>query len=182
MPADKRLSPISGHIKPSLCHREKYRQSLLDNLRRVSIVQLHVCTSAIPYKAISELFIALRKMVYLISEVEDSISNQWATLLNWRSMFTAFGIQFLIEVRRQFSKIVGIYVIEIPARVDEHSQVSSKSHAKKWHQCWNQLAYWPTHGRWTNKSEFCGVCWMLQVSFTMFLKTGVTSFTRISSI
>ena len=57
-------------------------------------------------------------MVYLINEVEenfftlDSISNQWATLLNQRSMFTA--VWYPIPDRGKetsFNKILGIYVI-----------------------------------------------------------------------
>ena len=82
MAADKRLATISGHLQPRLSHGEKYRQSLLDNLRQASIFLLHVCTSAIPCKAISELFIGLRKMVYLTIGLKkiflnlDSISIQ----------------------------------------------------------------------------------------------------------
>ena len=71
MAADKRLATISGHLQPRLFHEEKYRHSLLDNLRQASIFQLHVCASAIPCTAISELFIGLRKMVYQLSGVEE---------------------------------------------------------------------------------------------------------------
>ena len=48
-------------------------------------------------------------------------------------------------------------------------------------QCWNQLAYWPTHVRWTNKGELCWVCWYRFQSLC-FLKIGVAHFTRISCI
>ena len=72
MAAHKRLSTISGHLQPSLSHGGKYRQSLLDNLRQASIVQLHVCTLAIPREVISKLLIGLREMVYLIIRVKEN--------------------------------------------------------------------------------------------------------------
>ena len=118
MAADKRLATISSHLQPRLSQGEKYRQSLLDNLRQASIFLLHVCTSAIPCKAISELFIGLRKMVYLTIGLKkiflnlDSISIQWATLLDHHSTFTA--IRYPIPDRGKetgFNKVVGIYII-----------------------------------------------------------------------
>ncbi|CAH3046673.1 unnamed protein product, partial [Pocillopora meandrina] len=69
MAADKRLATISGHLQLRLSHGEKYRQSLLDNLRQHGILDVELSGPPSCYEVEYQSLLTLDALIFIVELV-----------------------------------------------------------------------------------------------------------------
>lgn len=85
MAADKRLATISGHLQPRLSHGEKYRQSLLDNLRQHGILDVELSGPPSCYEVEYQSLFTLDALIFIVELVRHFDSNV-EQMLRYRSI------------------------------------------------------------------------------------------------
>lgn len=85
MAADKRLATISGHLQPRLSHGEKYRQSLLDNLRQHGILDVELSGPPSCYEVEYQSLLTLDALIFIVELVRHFDSNA-EQMLRYRSI------------------------------------------------------------------------------------------------
>lgn len=85
MAADKRLATISGHLQPRLSHGEKYRQSLLDNLRQHGILDVEFSGPPSCYEVEYQSLLTLDALIFIVELVRHFDSNV-EQMLRYRSI------------------------------------------------------------------------------------------------
>lgn len=85
MAADKRISAISGHLQPSLSLGEKYRQSLLVNLRQHGILDVELSGPPSCYEVEYQTLLTPHAIIFIVELVRQFDSNV-EQMLRYRSI------------------------------------------------------------------------------------------------